>query len=59
MTAENNVCYYGQHIGCPYANDSKCRRCAERLTYAINYRALNVNSASTEVDAYVGDQNCG
>ena len=36
----NNVCYYGQHIGCPYANDPECRRCAERLTRAVNYMGL-------------------
>ena len=36
----NNVCYYGQHIGCPYANDPNCRRCAERLTRAVNYMGL-------------------
>ena len=36
----NNVCYYGQHIGCPYANDPNCRRCAERLPHAVNYMGL-------------------
>jgi hypothetical protein len=36
----NNACYYGQHIGCPYADDPNCRRCAERLTHAVNYIGL-------------------
>lgn len=44
MTAENSVCYYGHRIGCPYANDPNCRRCAERLAYAVNYVALNANN---------------
>lgn len=36
----DNVCYYGRHIGCPYADDPNCRRCAERLTHAVNYMGL-------------------
>jgi hypothetical protein len=56
MTAENNVCYYGHRIGCPYANGPNCRRCAERLTHAVNHTALNTNSRSAEVAAYVGNR---
>ena len=60
MTAANNVCYYGRHIGCPYANDPNCRQCAERLTHAVNFMALNPNSRSTEVvAAYVGNRSYG
>ena len=35
MAQSNNVCYYGRHIGCPYADDPTCRRCAVRLTHAV------------------------
>ena len=35
MAQSDNVCYYGRHIGCPYADDPTCRRCAERLTHAV------------------------
>jgi hypothetical protein len=36
MIAKNSVCYYGRHVGCVNVNDPNCRRCAERLTDAVN-----------------------
>ena len=36
MTTKNTVCYYGLHIGCVNAYDPNCRKCAERLTNAVN-----------------------
>ena len=53
----DNVCYYGQHIGCPYADDPNCRRCAERLTRAVNFMAVQANTP-TEVAASVRDESC-
>ncbi|HYA33522.1 MAG TPA: hypothetical protein VEG65_05970 [Candidatus Bathyarchaeia archaeon] len=49
MTRNSNVCSYGKHIGCPYADDASCRRCAERLTHAVNYMAVAANVTSAEV----------
>jgi hypothetical protein len=56
MVINNNVCYYGQHIGCPYANDPNCRRCAERLTHAVNFMTVEANCTPTEVAKHVGNQ---
>jgi hypothetical protein len=36
MIATNGACYYGRHVGCMNVNDPTCRRCAERLTNAVN-----------------------
>ncbi len=36
MIAKNSACYYGRHVGCVNVNDPNCRRCAERLTNAVN-----------------------
>jgi hypothetical protein len=36
MIAKNSACYYGRHVGCVNVNDPNCRRCAERLTDAVN-----------------------
>jgi hypothetical protein len=37
MIATNGACYYGCHVGCVNVNDPNCRRCAERLTNAVNH----------------------
>ncbi len=36
MAPSNDICYYGLHFGCLNAiQDAGCRRCAERLTHAV------------------------
>ena len=38
MVTKDTGCYYGVHFGCLCAaRDPNCRRCAERLTNAVNY----------------------
>ena len=38
MVTKNSVCYYGAHFGClNAASEPNCRRCAQRLTNAVNY----------------------
>jgi hypothetical protein len=38
VLASDAGCYYGVHFGCLCAGrDPNCRRCAERLTNAVNY----------------------
>ena len=38
VLADNAGCYSGVHFGCLCAaRDPNCRRCAERLTNAVNY----------------------
>jgi hypothetical protein len=38
MVTKNSGCYYGVHFGCLNAAlDPHCRRCAQRLTNAVNY----------------------
>jgi hypothetical protein len=38
MITKNSGCYYGVHFGCLCAaRDPNCRKCAERLTNAVNY----------------------
>ncbi|MGA7076601.1 MAG: hypothetical protein WBZ42_08695 [Halobacteriota archaeon] len=38
MVTKDTGCYYGVHFGCLCAaRDPNCRRCAERLTNAMNY----------------------
>ena len=38
MATRSSGCYYGVHFGCLCAaRDPNCRRCAERLTNAVNY----------------------
>lgn len=37
MTMKNTGCYYGLHFGCINTfNDPNCRKCAERLTNAVD-----------------------
>lgn len=37
MAIKNTACYYGLHFGCINTfNDPDCRKCAERLTHAVN-----------------------
>jgi hypothetical protein len=37
MATKNTACYYGLHFGCINTfNDPDCRKCAERLTNAVN-----------------------
>jgi len=37
MAIQNTACYYGRHFGCvTMLQDSDCRRCADRLTHAVN-----------------------
>jgi len=54
----DNVCYYGRHIGCPYAHDQNCRRCAERLTQAVTFMAVQANDTPTGAAASVRDESC-
>jgi hypothetical protein len=49
MAQSNNVCYYGRHIGCPYADDPTCRRCAERLTHAVEWERHQAALATEDV----------
>ncbi len=36
MAPSNDICYYGLHFGCLNAlHDTECKRCAERLTHAV------------------------
>ena len=56
MATSNNVCYYGQRIGCPYANDPNCRRCAERLTYGALYSSQREQRASGGGNIYAHDE---
>ncbi|MGZ4853450.1 MAG: hypothetical protein ACXV3D_09745 [Halobacteriota archaeon] len=50
-------CYYGVHFGCLCADcDPNCRRCAERLTNAVNYAlhpGVNDANASTWTAPYI------
>jgi len=37
MAIQNAACYYGRHFGCvTMLQNSDCRRCADRLTHAVN-----------------------
>jgi hypothetical protein len=37
MAIQNTACYYGRHFGCmTMLQDPNCRRCADRLTHAVN-----------------------
>jgi len=49
METKNTVCYYGLHFGCVNAFDPNCRKCAERLTSAVNHvlRPTTPNNAKT------------
>jgi hypothetical protein len=45
MLMKDTGCYYGVHFGCLCAaRDPSCRRCAERLTNAVNYELHTVAS---------------
>ncbi|MGZ7132138.1 MAG: hypothetical protein ACXVH6_02015 [Halobacteriota archaeon] len=51
-------CYYGVHFGCLCADcDPNCRRCAERLTNAVNYAlqqgANDANASRTWTAPYI------
>jgi hypothetical protein len=61
MVTKSSGCYYGVHFGCLCtARNPNCRRCAERLTNAVNYvlhpdlneiNALRTAAASYKTDA--------
>ena len=49
MVTKNSVCYYGAHFGClNAASEPNCRRCAQRLTNAVNYV---LHSGVNDIDA--------
>jgi len=41
MAIQNTACYYGRHFGCvTMLQNPDCRRCADRLTHAVNAGSL-------------------
>ncbi|MGZ4906491.1 MAG: hypothetical protein ACXV3U_07245 [Halobacteriota archaeon] len=45
--SNDNGCYYGPHFGCLGTQDGECRRCAERLTRAVQH-AFRVEEKSSK-----------
>ena len=45
--SNGNGCYYGPHFGCLGTQDEGCRRCAERLTRAVQH-AFRVEEKSSK-----------
>jgi hypothetical protein len=59
MVTKNSGCYYGVHFGClNVALDAHCRRCAQRLTNAVNYvlhsGVNNTDASRTWTAPYTG-----
>jgi len=46
MAIPNTACYYGRHFGCvTMLQNPDCRRCADRLTHAVNAGLLMHNAS--------------